>query len=50
VAIHRLLIVQRCLDCHGLSASMGWTLPPLTGINVPKWKCYHHLNEKERPP
>jgi hypothetical protein len=30
-------------------ASMGWTLPPLTGIDVPKWKFVHHLNEKERP-
>jgi hypothetical protein len=32
-----------------LRSSMGWTLPPLTGIDVPKWKFVHHLNEKERP-
>ena len=26
--------------------SMGWTLPPLTGIYVPKWKCLSPLKRE----
>ena len=30
---------------------MGWTPPPATGIEVPKWRCVQPLEPgKERPP
>ena len=29
---------------------MGWTSPPVYGIEVPKWMCQQPLKWKERPP